>query len=57
MLTTRPPKPSRHRCKWEDDIKMGRLAVVWEDTDWFELAEVWDRWREFLNAVMNFQVS
>jgi len=45
------PRPS-----WEDNIKMDLQEVSCGDMDWIELAQDWDRWRAFVNAVMNLQV-
>jgi len=51
------PKPlERPRCRWMDNIKMGLQELGWGDTDWIELAQDRDRWRELVNVVMNLQV-
>jgi hypothetical protein len=47
----------RPRRKWEDNIKMVLQEVGCGGMDWIELARDRDRWREFVNAVMNFRVS
>jgi hypothetical protein len=47
----------RSRRRWEDNIKMDLQEVVWRDKDWIDLVEYSDRWRDLLNAVMNFRVS
>jgi hypothetical protein len=39
-----------------DNIKMGLQELGWGDTDWIELAQDRDRWRELVNVVMNLQV-
>ena len=49
----RPLGRPRHR--WEDSIKMD-LQEVGEGGDRMELAEDRDRWRAFVNKVMNFRV-
>jgi hypothetical protein len=46
----------RPRGRWEDNIKMDLQEVSWDGTDWIDLAEDRDRWREFVNAVMNLRV-
>jgi hypothetical protein len=46
----------RPRCRWEDNIKMDLKKVGCGGMDWIELAQDRDRWRAFVNAVMNFRV-
>jgi len=46
----------RPRRKWEDTIKMDLQEVGCGDKDWFELAQDRDRWRAFVNVIMNFWV-
>ena len=45
----------RPRRRWEDNIKMGLQEVGYGGMDWIELAEDRDRWRAFVNAVMNLR--
>ena len=45
----------RSRRRWEDNIKMD-LREVGGGGDWMELAQDGDRWRTFVNTVMNFRV-
>jgi hypothetical protein len=45
--------PSR---KWEDNIKMDLQEVGYGVMDWIELAQERDRWRAFVNALLNFRV-
>jgi hypothetical protein len=44
------------RSSWKDNIKMDLHEVGWGDMDWMYLAEVRDRWRAIVNAVMNLRV-
>jgi hypothetical protein len=46
----------RPRIGWENNIKMDLQDVGWVGTDWIELAQDRNRWRAFVNAVMNLQV-
>ena len=41
---------------WEDNIKMNFQEVGCGDMDWIDLTQVRDRWRAFVNAVMNLWV-
>ena len=45
----------RTRRRREDNIKMD-LQEVGRDGDWMELAQHSDRWRAFVNMVMNLRV-
>jgi hypothetical protein len=46
----------RPRRRWEDNIKMELQDVGLRCMDWIELAQVRDRRRALVNAVMNFRV-
>jgi hypothetical protein len=46
----------RSRRRWEDNIKMDLQEVRCEGLNWIELAQDKDRWRAFMNAVMNLRV-
>jgi len=50
----RPLGRPRHR--WEDNIKMDLQEVGCGGMDWIELAQDRDRWRAFVNVVMNLRV-
>jgi len=46
----------RPRHRWEDNIKMDLQEVGCRGMDWIELAEDRDRWRAYVNVVMNLRV-
>jgi len=46
----------RRRRRWEDNIKMHLQEVGWEGMDLIDLVQNMDRWRAFMNAVMNLRV-
>jgi hypothetical protein len=50
----RPLGRPRHR--WEDNIKADHQEVGCVGMDWIGLAQDRDRWRAFVNAVMNLRV-
>jgi hypothetical protein len=45
----------RPRRGWEDNIKLDLQEVSCGILDWIELAKDRDRWRAFVNLVMNLQ--
>jgi hypothetical protein len=46
----------RHRCRWEDDIKMDLREIGRGDMYWIDLAQDRDQWRALVNTVMNLRV-
>jgi hypothetical protein len=46
----------RPRRRWEDNIKMDLQEVECGVMDWIDLAQVRDRWRALVKAVMNLRV-
>jgi transposase len=46
----------RPRRRWVDKIKMGLKEVGWDGRDWIDVAQDRDRWRAYVNAVMNLRV-
>jgi hypothetical protein len=50
------PEGQRPRRRWEDNIKVDLQEVGCGGMDWIEKAQDRDRWRAFVNAVMNLQV-
>jgi hypothetical protein len=45
----------RPRRRWEDSIKMDLQEVEGGGMEWILLAHARDRWREIVNAVINFR--
>jgi hypothetical protein len=50
----RPLGKPRHR--WVDNIRMDLGEVGWGDVDWIGLAQDRNRWRAFVNSVLNIRV-
>jgi hypothetical protein len=46
----------RPRRRWKDNIKMDLREIVFGDVDWIHWAQDRDRWRAFVNTVMNLLV-
>jgi len=60
VLVGRPERkrPFRKpRWRWEDNINIDFQEVGCGGKDWIKLAEDRDRWRAFVDAVMNLRVS
>jgi hypothetical protein len=45
----------RPRRRWVDNIKMDLREVGWDSRDWIDLAQDRDRWRAYVNAVINLR--
>jgi hypothetical protein len=46
----------RPRYRWDDNIRMDHGEVGWGDVDWIGLAKDRNRWRAFVNSVLNLRV-
>jgi hypothetical protein len=46
----------RPRRRWVDNIKMDLRKVGWDGRDSIDLDQDRDRWRAYVNAVMNLRV-
>jgi hypothetical protein len=46
----------RHRCRWEDNIKMDLREIGFGDVEWIHLVQDRDRWRAVVNTVMNLRI-
>jgi hypothetical protein len=43
----------RHRCRWEDNIKMEVREIGIDGVNWIQLAQDRVQWRAFVSMVMN----
>jgi hypothetical protein len=46
----------RPRRRWEYGIRMDLREIGWGSVDWIQLDQDRDRWRDFVNMVMNLRV-
>jgi hypothetical protein len=46
----------RPRRRWVECIKIDLREIGWDGMDWIDLAQARDRWRAFVNTVMNLRV-
>jgi transposase len=46
----------RHRCRWEDNIKMDLREIGIDGANWIQLAQDRIQWRTCVNTVMNLRV-
>jgi hypothetical protein len=46
----------RHRCRWEDNIRMDRREIWRVHVNWIHLAQDRDQWWALVNTVMNLKV-
>jgi hypothetical protein len=44
------------RRRWVDNIRIDLEEVGWDDVDWIGLANDRNRWRAFVNSVLNLRV-
>jgi hypothetical protein len=43
-------------CRWVNNIKMDLREIGWSGVDWIDLVQDRDKWRAFVNMVMNLRV-
>jgi len=46
----------RHRCRWENNIKIDMHEMEWGGMDWTALARDRNRWQAFVNTVNNLRI-
>jgi hypothetical protein len=46
----------RPRLRWKENITMDHQEVGCGSMDWIDMAQDKDRWRAFVNAVMNLRI-
>jgi hypothetical protein len=48
---------ARPRCRWVDNIKLDLREIGWVGGDWIDIAQNRDKWRAFVNEVLNLRVT
>jgi hypothetical protein len=43
-------------CRWEDNIKMDPMEILWEGVDCIHVDQDRDQWRALMNTVINLWV-
>jgi hypothetical protein len=46
----------RPRRRWVDNIKMDLREIGWDGVDWIDVTQDTDKWRTFVNTVLNLRV-
>jgi len=46
-------RPSR---RWEGNIRLVLRETGWKGVDWTHVTQDWDKWRAFVNTIMNLRV-
>jgi hypothetical protein len=46
----------RHKCRWEDNIKLHLKEMYWGVMDWTLLAQDRDQWQALVKKVFNLRV-
>jgi hypothetical protein len=44
------------RPRWVDNIKLALVETGWDGVDWIGLAQDRDKWKAFINSIMNLRV-
>jgi len=47
----------RHRCKWENNIKMVLKGTVYQHVDWIHLTQNMDQYRTLVKTAMKFRMG
>jgi hypothetical protein len=43
--------------RWMDNVKIDLREIEWDCIDWIDLAQDRDKWRAFVNTVMNLRFT